>query len=79
MQRHRARVVRAMLPAVAAIGVLAGCRDALDRRLAVQLLRVRSLIDAGKSHEARRLLEETDRRFGGLAAPQTVALAAALE
>jgi pimeloyl-ACP methyl ester carboxylesterase len=58
---------------------LAGCRDALDRRLATQLLRVRSLIDAGKSHEARSLLEETDRRFGGLAAPQTVALAAALE
>lgn len=58
---------------------LAACRDSLDRRLAAQLARIRTLIDAGKSPEARKLLEETDRKFGGLAAPQTVALAAALE
>lgn len=58
---------------------LTACRAALDRRLAAQLARVQSLIDAGNRSEARKQLEELDRRFGGLAAPQSVALAAALE
>jgi hypothetical protein len=58
---------------------LAACRQTLEQRLAAQLARIRSLIDAGKSPEARKLLEETDREFGGFAAPQSVELAAALE
>ena len=58
---------------------LTACRAALDRRLAAQLARVQSLIDAGKRPEARKALEELDRRFGGLAAPQSLKFAAALE
>jgi pimeloyl-ACP methyl ester carboxylesterase len=58
---------------------LAACRAALDRRLAAQLARVQSLIDAGDRSEARRQLHELDRRFGGLAAPQSLAMARALE
>ena len=58
---------------------LAACRAALDRRLSARLAQVQSLIDAGKRSEARRRIEELDRTFGGLAAPQSVALAAALE
>ncbi len=58
---------------------LAACRADLDRQLAARLAQVRSLIDAGKRTEARKDLEELDRRFGGLAAPQSMALAAALE
>jgi len=58
---------------------LSACRKALDERLAGRLARIRSLIDGGRSGEARKLLEETDRRFGGLAAPESVRLAAALE
>jgi dienelactone hydrolase len=57
---------------------LAACRHALDARLSAQLARIRSLIDAGKGAEARKLLEETDRRYGALAAPESVALAAQL-
>ncbi len=57
---------------------LAACRRALDARLAAQLARIRSLMDAGKGAEARKLLEATDRRYGALAAPQSVALAAQL-
>jgi pimeloyl-ACP methyl ester carboxylesterase len=58
---------------------LAACRDALDERMAAQLARVQTLIDAGKRTEARKLLEETDRKFGGLAGAQSQALAAALD
>jgi hypothetical protein len=47
--------------------------------MAAQLARVQTLIDAGKRTEARKLLEETDRKFGGLAAAQSQALAAALD
>ena len=57
---------------------LSACRAALDRRLAARLARVRSLIDGHRS-EARKQLEELDRRFGGLAAPQSLQLGAALE
>ena len=57
---------------------LAACRAAIDRRLAARLAEVQSLFDAGKRPEAARRLAELDRRFGGLAAPQSVALAAKL-
>jgi predicted esterase len=58
---------------------LAACRAAIDRRLTARLAEVQSLIDAGKRPEARKRLAELDRKFGGLAAPQSLALAAALE
>jgi predicted esterase len=57
---------------------LAACREALDKRVAGQLARAQALIDSGKRAEARQLLLEVDRRFGGLAAPQSVALDKAL-
>jgi hypothetical protein len=40
---------------------------------------VQSLAAAGKRTEALRLLEKVDRRFGGLAAPRSFELAAALQ
>jgi hypothetical protein len=58
---------------------LAACRGALEQRLSASLARVHELVDAGKRHEARKALEELDYRFGGLAAPQSLALASALE
>ncbi|HWZ63070.1 MAG TPA: hypothetical protein VNX02_08620 [Steroidobacteraceae bacterium] len=60
-------------------GHLAACREALDKRVAGELAKVQALIDAGKRTEARRLLGEVDRRFGGLAAPQSVALERGLD
>ena len=58
---------------------LNACRKALDERLAARLARIRSLMDGGRGSEAWKLLEETDREFGGLAAPESLKLAAALE
>jgi Esterase PHB depolymerase len=58
---------------------LAACRAAIDRRLAARLAELQSLIDAGKPSEARKRLEDLDRRFGALAAPQSLTLAAALQ
>jgi len=53
---------------------LATCRAELARSLEAQLMQVRSLIDGGQRDAAQKLLLETDRRFGGLAAPRSVAL-----
>jgi hypothetical protein len=58
---------------------LAACRATLEQRLSASLARVHELVEAGKRHEARKALEELDYRFGGLAAPQSLALASALE
>jgi len=58
---------------------LNACRRVLDKRLAARLARIRSLIDGGRNGEARKLLEETDRQFGGLAVPESLELAAALD
>jgi dienelactone hydrolase len=58
---------------------LAACRATLEQRLSARLAHVHELIDAGKRDEARKALLELDHRFGGLAAPQSLALASALE
>jgi dienelactone hydrolase len=58
---------------------LAACRASLEQRLSASLARVHELVDAGKRHEARKALEDLDYRFGGLAAPQSLALVSALE
>jgi len=58
---------------------LAACRATLEHRLSASLARVHELVDAGKRHEARKALEELDYRFGGLAAPQSLALVSAIE
>jgi dienelactone hydrolase len=58
---------------------LAVCRATLEQQLSARLAQVHQLIDAGKRDAARKALEELDHRFGGLAAPQSLALASALE
>ncbi|MGH6872607.1 MAG: hypothetical protein ACREHE_13985 [Rhizomicrobium sp.] len=55
---------------------LDACRAALDRTLASKLDEVRALESAGRKDEARSLLTDIDAKFGGLAAPESVALAA---
>ena len=57
---------------------LAACRADLDGTVDAQLKQVRSLIDGGQRDAAQKLLLEIDRRFGGLAAPQSLALWSAL-
>lgn len=57
---------------------LAACRAGLDRQVATALDEVEALAAAGKRDQARTKLLEADRRFGGLAAPRSVTLAAGL-
>jgi hypothetical protein len=57
---------------------LAACRAGLQKDLTGQLDRVQALITAGKTAEAQKLLSATDERFGGLAAPRSLELQAAL-
>jgi predicted esterase len=59
-------------------GKLAACRARLDAEVARQLQQVRALAAQGKIGEASGLLESVDKRFGGLAAPQSVELQAEL-
>ncbi len=59
-------------------GRLAVCRARLDAKVAKQLQQVRALAAAGKIDEALGLLETVDKRFGGVAAPESVELQAAL-
>ena len=53
---------------------LAECRAGIDKDLNAQLDATQSLIAAGKREEAQQKLLEIDARFGGLAAPKSVAL-----
>jgi pimeloyl-ACP methyl ester carboxylesterase len=57
---------------------LAGCRAKLDRDIDLKLARIAALIAAGQRSQAHALLEDVDRRYGGLAAPRSVELNAAL-
>ena len=57
---------------------LAACRAELDRAVTGQLDKVEALIHSGRHAEAQKLLLETDRRFGGLAAPRSIELQMAL-
>jgi pimeloyl-ACP methyl ester carboxylesterase len=58
---------------------LAGCRSAIEAELDTKLQQVESLIQAGERDSARDLLKEIDARFGGMAAPRSVELAAKLK
>ena len=58
---------------------LTACRAGIEKELAAQLERVESLLKGGKRAEARKLLMDIDLRFGGLAAPRSLALHAQLE
>lgn len=53
---------------------LANCRVANERSLQSDLARARSLADAGRSEDARKLLEQVDASYGGLAGRQAVEL-----
>jgi dienelactone hydrolase len=57
---------------------LARCRADVDRDVASALQKARSLAEGGKRTEAHKALIELDRRFGGLAAPRSVEIEAAL-
>jgi predicted esterase len=54
---------------------LAKCRERIDTELAAQLHRVEELVGTGKSADAGAAVRKLDARYGGLAAPQSVALA----
>ena len=57
---------------------LAGCRSKLDRDIDLKLARIAALIAAGQQSQASALLADVDRRYGGLAAPRSVEMAASL-
>jgi len=57
---------------------LDGCRAAIDAELTARLAQVRTLIAGGERNSARQLLQDTDARYGGLAAPGSTELAKAL-
>jgi predicted esterase len=59
-------------------GKLQACRAGVDRELAAQLARAQSLLAGSKHAQAKKLIQEIDRRFGGLAAPHSGELARGL-
>lgn len=65
-------------PLRADAGRLAACRARLDAEVSKQLQQVRALVAADKTSDALNLLETIDKRFGGLAAPESVELEKAL-
>ena len=57
---------------------LAACRVAIDAEVNTKLSAVRALISAGRRDDAKQALDDIDSHYGGLAAPQSVDLAAQL-
>jgi hypothetical protein len=55
---------------------LTACRQHLEKVMSEKLQSVKDLLDRGKSHDALKLLTKIDTQFGGLAAPESVNLAA---
>ena len=55
---------------------LQACRQQIDRELKSQLEKVESLLGRGDPAGAKRLLDQIDARYGGLAAPRSLELAA---
>ena len=58
---------------------LASCRADIERDLAARLDKARALAAEGKRDAAQKLLLEIDRHYGGLAAPGSLELQAALK
>jgi pimeloyl-ACP methyl ester carboxylesterase len=52
------------------------CRARIDQELSTQLQQIESLFARGESDNAKQLLAKIDARYGGLAAPRSVELAA---
>ncbi|AIF46073.1 PHB depolymerase family esterase [Dyella japonica] len=57
---------------------LTACRSGISASLDDDLAKATAALDAGHADEARKRLEAIDQRYGGLAAPRSVALAARL-
>ena len=55
------------------------CRAAIGRELDTELGKIRALLESGQHAQARKLLDDLDRRFGGLAAPRSLELQQALQ
>ncbi|GEM_PF-236725 len=55
-------------------GGIAACRQRIQQAMHAQLQDARSLLDQNKPDEARKLLQQIDTQYGGLAAPQSVEL-----
>jgi poly(3-hydroxybutyrate) depolymerase len=74
-----ARALEALeAPAAPNRAKLDACRAGIDRRLTQQLDEVQALEARGERPQARQRLEAVDAEFGGLAAPRSVELEAAL-
>jgi hypothetical protein len=58
---------------------LNNCRLRLNQELGKQMDQASDLLDAGNVDGARRLLNKIDARYGGLAAPRSVDLAARID
>ena len=58
---------------------LAACRSRVTADVVGELGKASAAIEAGRIDEARKQLDEIDHRYGGLAAPRSVELAAQLE
>jgi pimeloyl-ACP methyl ester carboxylesterase len=58
---------------------LAACRSGIEAELAAKLKNTEALISVGRHAEAERALHAIDERFGGLAAPRSLELAARLQ
>jgi pimeloyl-ACP methyl ester carboxylesterase len=58
---------------------LAACRQGIAAQMDAKLQQARDLVDEGNVAEAKSLLDEIDKRYGGLAAPTTTQLAQKLE
>jgi hypothetical protein len=55
---------------------LAACRQHLEKAMSEKLQNVKDLLDRDKSHDASKLLMKIDTQYGGLAAPESLNLAA---
>ena len=56
-------------------GDVPACRQRLEHEMTAALDQAAALLAAGKTSDAKKLLGETDARFGGLAAPRIIELA----
>jgi predicted esterase len=63
-----------MQPAQPDADKLAGCRAANERSLQPELQRAQALLDRGQADQARKLLEQVDADYGGLAGARLVSL-----
>jgi predicted esterase len=60
-------------------GKLADCRARIEEKMTVELRHVEDLVAEGRSGDALKLVERIDTRYGGLAAPRSLALAERIE